>query len=73
MDKLKEIAKEKTTWTLGIPSLIVGTMTLLDADHASEVAQTVSTAGEQFVNTGDWKAALGWLGMGLLGVFMKGR
>jgi hypothetical protein len=72
-DKIKEIAQEKTTWALGIPSLIIGTMTILDADHAEEVAGAVSTAGEQYVNTGDWKTSLGWLAAGLMGIFMTGR
>tara|TARA_Y100000310_G_C20701675_1_gene830567 strand:- start:390 stop:611 length:222 start_codon:yes stop_codon:yes gene_type:complete len=73
MSKIEEIAKEKTTWALGVPSLIIGVMTLLDADHANEVATTVANAGENFVNTGDWKTSVGWLAAGLLGIFMKGR
>ena len=73
MDKIKEVFKEKSTWAVGVPALVVGTMTLLDADHANEVASAVSTAGEAFTNTGDWKMSLGWLAAGLLGIFMKGR
>ena len=73
MSKFKEILTEKTTWAVGVPSLVVGTMTLLDADHANEVAGAISSAGEQFANTGDWKMSLGWLAAGLLGIFMKGR
>ena len=73
MDKLKEIAKEKTTWAVGIPSLLVGVMTLLDADHAQEVAGAVSTAGEAYLNTGDWKTGIGWLVAGIAGIFMRGR
>lgn len=71
--KIKEIAREKTTWSIGIPSIIIGAMTLLDADHANEVAQSVSKAGESFVETGDWKAAVGWLVAGVAGIFMQGR
>lgn len=73
MSKLKEIINEKSTWTLGIPSLVVGVMTLLKADHAQEVATTISSVGEHFINTGDWKTAGGYLLAGVLGVFMKWR
>jgi hypothetical protein len=73
MSKFKEIAKEKSTWTIGVPSLAVGAMTLLDADHANEVAGAISSAGEHYANTGDWGSALGWLAAGIMGIFMKGR
>lgn len=73
MDKLKEVLKEKSTWAIGVPSLVVGIMTLLDADHSQQVASTIQTAGEQYVSTGNWSGSLGILGMGLLGIFMKGR
>ena len=73
MDKIKDILKEKTTWGIGVPSLIVGVMTLLDADNAQQVASTVSTAGQAFVETNDWKTSVGFLLAGLLGIFMKTR
>ena len=73
MSKIKEIAKEQSTWAIGVPSLIVGVMTLLDADKAEQVASTVSSAGQSYVETGNYLQALGFLGMGLLGVFMQGR
>jgi len=73
MTKFKEILKEKSTWSIGLPSLVIGAMTILDADHANEVAATIQTAGQHYTNSGDWAAALGWLGAGLLGIFMTGR
>lgn len=72
-DKIKEIAKEKTTWAVGVPSIVIGAMTILDADHANEVAATIQNAGESYTNTGDWKSGLGFLLAGLLGIFMRAR
>jgi ABC-type amino acid transport substrate-binding protein len=73
MSKFKEILKEKSTWAIGVPSIIVGAMSILDADNAQEVASAVTNAGETYVNTGDWKQSLGWLAAGIFGIFMRGR
>lgn len=73
MDKIKEIAKEKSTWVVGVPALVTGVMTLLDADHAGEVAGAISSAGEGYAESGDWKTAIGWLAAGLIGIFFRGR
>ena len=73
MSKIKEIISEKSTWLVGVPSLAVGVMTILDADHAQEVAGAISQAGQHYASSGDWVQAVGFLGMGLLGIFMKGR
>ena len=73
MSKIKEIAKEKTTWAVGIPSVIVGVMTLLDADHAEQVASAVTKAGEKYVESGDTLGSIGWLIAGLAAIFMRAR
>lgn len=74
MSKFKEIISEKTTWAIGIPSIVYGGLILADADEAKEVSDAVASAGQVYVeNGGDWQTALGWLAAGLLGIFMKGR
>jgi len=73
MSKIKEIAKERTTWAVGIPSVVVGVMTLLDADHADKVASAISTAGEKYVQSGDTLGSIGWLIAGIAAIFMRAR
>jgi len=73
MNKIKELAKEKTTWVVGVPSIIIGVMSLLDADHGEAVSGVISSAGQQYVSGGDWKSALGWVVAGIAGILMTGR
>ena len=73
LDKIKEIAKEATTWTIGVPSLLFGVLTLLKDDNAQVVTETVKNAGEVYNQTGDWQTGAGFLLAGLLGIFMKRR
>jgi hypothetical protein len=73
MDKIKEIAKEKTTWTLGVPSIVLGVLSILKDDNAQAVTDAVHSAGEVYANTGDWKTGAGFLLAGIMGIFLKAR
>ena len=73
MGKIKEIAKEKTTWTLGVPSILFGVLTILKDDNAQAVTEAVKSAGEVYGQTGDWQTGAGFLLAGVMGIFLKGR
>ncbi len=64
--------KEVTTWSVGIPSIILGVMTLLDADHGRTVSKIVAGQADNFAS-GDWTTGLMALGLGIVGIFARER
>jgi ABC-type uncharacterized transport system permease subunit len=60
--------REVTTWSVGIPSLVLGIMTLLKANGAQEVAGAIAGQAEQFAS-GNWTQGLMMIGLGVVGLF----
>lgn len=66
----KDRAKEKSTWAIGIPALIIGLGTLFKADYIEPIANVVRNSADALAS-GDYVAGGTAIGMGLLGIFMK--
>jgi len=70
MEWFKKRSKEVTTWSVGIPALIVGLGTLFDADKAQEVGGVVASQGQNLAN-GDYMTGLLAIGLGIVGLFAR--
>ncbi len=62
--------KEVTTWSVGVPALVLGVMTLLDADGAQEVSGAIAGQAEA-LSQGNWTQGLMMLGLGIVGLFAR--
>lgn len=68
-DFFKDRKKELSTYTIGLPFLVLGISELLKVKEGEAIADAVSQAGQQYVTSGDWRTGAAYLGMGLLGAF----
>ncbi|GEM_PF-5297152 len=66
---LNERKKELSTYTIGLPMLIMGVSEIFKINEGQGIADAVSQAGAQYLHTGDWRTGAAYLGIGLLGVF----